>query len=110
MTTFTWTPQTASVERAPRVRTAQFGDGYAQRVADGINAAPKKWALTFRALAADLSPAETFLAARGGVEAFDWTDPDGLAGKWVCKSWSATPHDALRLLDLAATFEQVFEY
>lgn len=108
MATFTWSPQTATQEAAPRVLSASFGDGYQQRVAFGINTQPRKWSLTFRDRASALQPAVDFLVARAGVESFDWTPPAGAAGKFVCDGWSATPHSGRGFIDLSATFREVF--
>lgn len=99
----------AQLTAEPRVLASQFGDGYSQRVGDGINIRPRSWALTFNArTAAEMSPIVAFLEARNGIEAFDWTPPKGSAGKFVCKRWQQT---AVRygLENLAATFDEVFE-
>jgi hypothetical protein len=45
MSTFTDIPGSAALTTKPRVRTAMFGDGYEQRLADGINNAPRAWSL-----------------------------------------------------------------
>jgi len=109
MTTFTWHPQTAQKDIEPRVRTASFGDGYHQRVADGINTAPAKWSLSFQRVSADLDAIEAFLVAAGGVDAFDWTPPgEAFAIKVVCSMWSRSPHTGLRTASMSATFVQVF--
>lgn len=88
MPTFTWSPRTsATKEIAPRVRKASFGDGYTQRVADGINTQLRAWSLEFVRPEAEADAIEAFLVARAATEAFDWTDPNGYAAKWVCESW-----------------------
>lgn len=108
MPTFTWYPQTASCTRQPRVRVARFGDGYEQRTADGINHAPKSWALTFQRVTAEADEILAFLVARGGSAAFDWTDPHGEAIKVVCRDWSESLVGGRRAKQISATFEQVF--
>jgi phage-related protein len=96
MSTFTVPPDYgAQLSDRPRVLLAQFGDGYAQRALDGINAAPEEWSLTFSAR----TPAErdtilAFLEARNGVEPFTWTSPRGTVGKWVCPEWTFSPINA----------------
>jgi len=110
MATFTYTPSfTADLEEQPIVRSVRFGDGYEQRLAYGLNTQPKKWSLTF------LNRTDTerdnilgFLRARGGVESFDWTDPAGYAGKWVCKAWNNSLVNC-NFNNITATFEEVFE-
>ena len=107
MATFDYAPQTASRSQQPRVRTAAFGDGYEQRVADGINTMPKRWTLSFTRPVVEADAILAFLVARAGVEAFDWTDPDGAAGKYVCREWSANLIGPVAK-GINATFEQVF--
>ena len=89
MATFTWTPSYApQAEVTPRVRSARFGDGYEQRVVDGLNAQLRAFDLAFNLrTATEVDEIEAFLAARAGAEAFDWTPPFGAAGKWLCRSW-----------------------
>lgn len=108
MTTFTYSPESgASQTTQPRVRVATFGDGYQQRVADGINNAPRTWSLSFRGSTARLAEISAFFEARGGVESFDWTPPYGAAGKFICKSWGRDV-TALSAQTINATFEEVF--
>lgn len=108
-TTFTYSPDYgAQMTQKPRVLTAQFGDGYQQRVADGINTAPRTWRLAFNSRTnAEIAPILAFLQARGGVESFNWTDPDGVAGVYLCSEWQRT---AARygVNDLSCTFVQVY--
>lgn len=110
MATFTWIPShPASVEEMPKVKTAKFGDGYEQRQGDGLNNNLLKWSLSFanRSLS-ESADIVTFLRARGAVENFDWTDPDGNAGKYICRAWSRSlPYGNLRTIN--AVFEQVAE-
>ena len=110
MATWTYTPSySIQLEEEPRVLAAQFGDGYQQRVGDGINIRPRKWTLQFDARTdAEMTPILAFLRARNGVEAFDWTDPDGVAGKFVCRRWSRTQPN-FGINNLSAVFEEVFE-
>jgi len=110
MATFTYTPSfSADLEEKPLVQRIQFGDGYEQRVTFGINTQPKIWSLRFN----NRNDTErdnilTFLRARGGVEAFDWTDPNGYAGKWVCDQWN-TSQISCNFNEITATFRQGFE-
>ena len=77
----------------PRVLKAEFGDGYRQRAADGLNSRPAAWDLKWDALTtADADAIEGFLAARGGVEAFWWTPLDAATPlKFVAESWGRAP-------------------
>lgn len=107
MATFTYIPHSASLSMKPRVRIAAFGDGYEQRIGDGINTAPKSWSLTFVNPTADADAILSFFAARNGAEAFDWTDPDGAVGKWVVREWQSSLVGPMAK-QISATFEQVF--
>lgn len=110
MPTFTYTPSYgAALKTQPRVRKAQFGDGYSQRVADGINNAPRVWSLTFgKRTAADIDAIEAFLVTQAGTAYFTWTPPRGAVGKWICTTWDRGVDD-VNNERLSATFEEVFE-
>lgn len=108
MSIFTWAPAFgAALAVQPRVRKATFGDGYQQRIGDGINAQPRAWSLTFTQDKANIDAIEAFLVAAGGVASFDWTPPTGAAGKWICASWNRQ-HIANNAQGMTATFEEVF--
>jgi len=110
MPTFTWTPSyDVSESHAPRTRKTQFGDGYEQRVSFGLNTDPAEWSLVFDArTAAERDEIRDFLAARGGVESFDWTPPWGSAGKYVCEKWDASASNCVSNT-VRATFRRVYE-
>lgn len=108
MSTFTWSPAPgASSTKQPKTRTAPFGDGYQQRVPNGINNIARVWQLTFTRVTADIDAIDAFLTARNGVESFDWTPPKGAAGKWICRSWNENVI-ATVVQSISATFEEVF--
>jgi phage-related protein len=108
MATFNWVPVSASKTQTPRVRSAQFGDGYSQRTADGINNKPREWQLTFTQRKTYIDAINTFLDTRSGVESFDWTDPEGHTAKYVCASWNRSLNGTDVVSTLAATFTEVF--
>lgn len=94
MPTPTFTPPRApSIETSrsmkPRVLIAEFGDGYLQRGADGINHMLERMTVTWSRLSpADAKTIVEFFAARGGVESFYWTAPrDTTPKRWICESW-----------------------
>lgn len=110
MAIFTYTPDNGpQLSVKPRVLTAKFGDGYEQRVGDGINIRPREWRLTFNTRTdAEIAPILAFLEARNSIEAFDWTPPTGSAGKWVASGWQHTkPRYGIN--DLSVVFHEVFE-
>jgi phage-related protein len=109
MSTFTWLPMPGGVQtKRPRVITSQFGDGYQQRIGDGINTNPRSWSLRFTRLTADIDAIEAFLDARKGTESFVWVPPRGLTGKWICAEWSSIEHTD-KVQEIFATFNEVFE-
>lgn len=107
MSTFTWSPQTASKTVTPRMRVSNFGEGYAQKTADGINNKPREWDLMFTGPRAYIDAIETFIEDNAALY-FDWTDPDGLEGKWTCESWTRSPQGHISVSMLTATFKQAF--
>ena len=90
-----------------RVRTAQFGDGYAQSVADGLNNKVQTWPLIFTVTDTDATTIMTFLDGLQGYQSFFWTPPLGLQGYYRCTDYVLTPHGA-QWNTIAATFTQVF--
>jgi hypothetical protein len=110
MATFTYTPSfSAELQERPIVQRVQFGDSYEQRVAFGINNQPKEWTLQFlQRTNTERDDILSFLRARGAVESFDWTDPNGTAAKWICSEWR-TSQESFNFNNIYATFRQVFE-
>lgn len=98
----------AQVKRQPRALTAKFGDGYEQRVGDGINTNPQIWSLTFTRQTSDLDAIETLLSGYAGVTAFTWTPQGGSQITVVCREWLRGYNDK-GTETLSTTFEQVFE-
>lgn len=109
MSDFNYQPAfSAQLVKAPRVRSAQFGDGYQQRIADGINNQPESWRLTFNVDNTDADAIESFLEGKGGAESFTWTPKNRTEITVVCGEWSrvlTSPNTST----INATFEQVFE-
>lgn len=106
MATWTW-PVVAgdAVEVEPRVLVSRLGDGYEQRVADGINTMLRRMSVRLVADHDTVDAAEVFLVARGAVEAFDWAGLDGVLRRWVCRKWSRSWR--VDSSELSATFEEV---
>ena len=100
----------ATKNSKPKVRTAQFGDGYQQRITFGLHQNPKEWSLTFNVSDADADIIEAFLDARAvDAASFDWTPPgDATAYKWICQSWTRELFEFDRS-NINVTFMQVFE-
>jgi phage-related protein len=108
MPVFTWFPDASvSVETEPVVRTARFGDGYEQRVPEGINTMPEKWDLTFTGTRAEIDPIAVFLREHKGSVAFDWTTPDEVTGRFICRKWSKSRERGVKVT-MSFTLEQVY--
>ena len=107
MATFIWTHDwDATLTEEPMQNRAEFGDGYSQVTGAGINNNPRRWALTFNNRdEAEVNAIVAFLRAHHA--GFDWTDPDGLPGRWECLDWRSIRQKAL-LKSFSATFVEVF--
>lgn len=107
--TFNWFPD-ASVSKntKPRARTARFGDGYEQRVRDGINTMPETWKLTFTGLSVEIDAIDQFLADHGATDSFTWTTPQSKTGKFVCRSWDFSRERGAKST-ISCEFEQVYD-
>ena len=79
----------------PRIRTAKFGDGYEQRLVDGINAIEEQYSVSFNNRPkADIDDIVKFFDTRVAAS-FDFTIPDtNNSGettiKVVCNSYNTT--------------------
>lgn len=107
--TFIWPPDaTPQKSVKPRVRSARFGDGYEQRVRDGINTISDEWTLTFTGSNPEVNAIEAFLEAHGGADHFIWKTPQEKTGKFVCRSWEFSRDRGVKSI-LSCKFEQVFD-
>lgn len=107
MEEFKWRPETAyQVSHEPKVKVAKFGNGYEQRVKDGINNQLKTYQLSFIKHADIGKQINEFLKARGAVESFLWlTSDDNSKRKFVCRGWQVTPRTSVWQID--CSFEEV---
>ena len=99
----------------PRVLKVQFGDGYEQRVAEGINNINESYAVTLNNRPkAGIDDVVAFLDSRNGVTAFDFTIPDTNGGggettiKVVCEDYGLTYNND-EGYSCSATFRRVYE-
>lgn len=106
--TFTWSPRIGVVGTVDdRTRKAQFGDGYAQMVGDGINSETQSWPLQFTGSREYVLPIRDFLRRHGKAKAFAWTPPLGELGLYRRSEFSLTCPGG-NVYTLAVTFEQAF--
>lgn len=92
-----------------KILEAEFGDGYGQRGANGINNIDRKVQVKWDSLTVNEADiVEAFFEARGGHESFyyDFVREPGSNKKWICKTWDRAPskpdYDSIE-----ATFEMV---
>jgi phage-related protein len=89
---FIWKPSyNVSVNHTPRIKSIQFGDGYEQRIQDGINNQLLNLEMSFDLRTRQESSAILhFFYARNGVESFLYTPnaPYGTQKKFICKEWA----------------------
>ena len=76
-TTYVTPDKSMSKQSAPRVLVASFGDGYEQRIADGINTLNETYSLSFASRPkADIDDIVAFLDGKKGVSSFPLILPD----------------------------------
>jgi len=107
-----WTESSGTqLNEEPRVRATQFGDGYKQRQADGLNPLAQEWQMRLTGVE-DVIADEiiAFLRGCGGVTAFEYTPLWHTTPLlFTCKKWTRTAADTPGFSDIAATFTQEFE-
>jgi len=105
---FTWcaTKQSTGTSTAS-VRRAQFGDGYAQSSADGINPVSRSWNVEFVGNKQRTQEIISFLDAHVG-QSFIWDVPFFGDGYFYCDTYSPAPNGQ-RLWTVTATFEQTYQ-
>ena len=99
----------------PRVHFAQFGDGYEQRLQDGINSLAQEITVSFQTRPkAEIDDLVAFFESLAGVTKFRFDLADSNAGsstetiKVVCSEWEQSwEYDDYYTLD--ATFRRVYE-
>lgn len=107
--TFSWRTQgQPEGSYGQRVRTVQFGDGYKQVAADGINPETQSWPLAFTGTETEMKPILTFMRGHT-LKSFIWIPPYGEEGLYrvTPDSIRATPVGG-KVMTISATFEQSF--
>ena len=98
----------------PKVLFAQFGDGYEQRLADGINTLEETFQVSFNTRTKEeIDDIVAFFENKAGVTAFTYTIPDSnnsgeTAIKVVCSTWNKTWVYG-DYYSATATFKRVYE-
>lgn len=91
-TAFTWLPDfTTSRNLDSKSRRSEYGDGYGQSVTFGINAAAEKWSLVLNNLTNTQRDAiRAFLRGAARTPSFEWQNPLGDTGDYICDAWTTT--------------------
>ena len=107
-----------SLSRAskPRVLTAKFGDGYEQRIVDGINNIEETFAISFvNRSKAEIDDITAFFESKGGATSFNYTIPDSNVSpsyektiKVVCDTYN-TVYVQTDCYTCTAQFRRVYE-
>jgi phage-related protein len=110
METFPWEASMGtSKETKARVIKTQYGDGYSQRLGDGINSIDQSWQVTVKAKSlSEADDIEAFLSSHSGAAPFLWPTrsvPSGI--KVTCDAWRR--QDRFSSGIISATFLQVFD-
>lgn len=115
--TYATPDKTMSRGSKPRVLRAKFGDGYEQRVADGINSINENYSISFNTREkAFIDDVVVFLDGKLGATAFTFTLPDSnnttRTGekdiKVVCEDYNTT-YTYDDFYTLTATLRRVYE-
>lgn len=89
------------------IRTAQFGDAYAQVSGEGINSSKQSWAITYSGTLEKVALVAAFLDERAGYKSFAWRNPMGQLNLYRAPKYDVLPY-AKDVFRLTATFEQAF--
>lgn len=107
---FFWTPSSnLSISQDPAVKIVRFGDGYEQRIRDGLNNNRLKLDLNFEKRDSQETAAIIhFLSIRGGSESFAFTlpEPYSIVRLMVCRNWTNN-YNFSNNYSIKATFEEV---
>ena len=98
--------KTLTRQQTPRVRTQKFGDGYEQRLAEGINNIVDNFSLSFVNRAkAEADDILAFFETKAGVTAFDFTYPDTNSTSTTTSVLSSGPTSSLSLAITSANLD-----
>lgn len=78
-----------SIGSKPKLRVAEFGEGYSQIVRDGLNHIKKDLSLTWDVLTNhQADDIVAFFEERGGDKPFWFKPTNGSLMKWRCEEWT----------------------
>ena len=103
--------QASNRTTTPDILKMNFGNGYEQRMANGINYLRDNWQVSWEGLnVTDRNKVVTFLQSISAGDYFTWTTPfDGASKKFVLDGgWSMSDNGGV-VFTINATFRQVFD-
>lgn len=107
--TFTWPVQTRPTGSINfRVRKTTFGEGYVQRVGDGLHTKSQSWSVVVDGTYDETQPVLDFLDYHAGHISFQWAPPGKPIGRFVCESYQEIPHVGTQR-KIQAIFDEVFQ-
>ena len=100
-----------NIKRDPKVNTLRFGDGFEQRLTEGLNQNPRIINLIFKYITESQSNTLiNFLNTRvNNAESFDYTPPNETIGKFVVDSSYNKKLIIGNFFTVSVTFREVFE-
>lgn len=110
---FDWIPSYQSPKNTEfRLLRNKFGDGYEQRVGDGINTDEESWDLVFNTVdTATAEAIDAYLKSKKSGESFTWIpsylNPTAAKIKVICQKYKINPV-GYNVYDVSLTFEKVF--
>lgn len=101
---------------APKVLVAKFGDGYEQRVADGINSIEENFSISFvNRTKEEIDDITGYFSSLAGATSFNYTISDSNVSpsgettiKVICDQWD-TVYVNVDVYSCNATFRRVYE-
>jgi phage-related protein len=113
---FEWEPsRNPTKQTTSRVHVNQYGDGYSQRIPDGINNIDETWRLEFKNRTLfEIDQIDDFLADVEGYISFLWVEPWTLQKiPVICEDWSKNVivmiTETTGYASLTATFKRVYD-
>jgi phage-related protein len=113
--TFATPDKTMTRESSPKVLISKFGDGYEQRVTDGINSLSETYSLQFKTREKEfIDDVVVFLDGKKGVTKFAFRIPESNSSggekeiKVVCDSYSTT-YEYDNFYTLGVSLRRVYE-
>ena len=108
-TTITPTFEGLSKSTTVRVLKTDFGDGYSQRAADGINSLNREYSIEWVGSDTNIEALITHFEERAGYQSFTWTPAgESTSYKWTCEEWNRQ-HLTDDTQVLTASLKQVYD-